>query len=173
MLLVVSLAAGGNPSCERDAKTDPARSALTASELTTEECAVCGMVVVEQPAPRVQVVHRDGARKFTCSVGDAVHHLADSSRHGAARAVFVEVLDPAADPTVTDPSKRPWRNVAQLSFVVGVKRSGVMGPPVLAYESREAAQTVAAQYGGTVQSWDEVRESVLAAKGGSPQAHRP
>jgi nitrous oxide reductase accessory protein NosL len=103
---------------------------------------------------------------FLCSVGDSVHHLADASRHGAAKGVFVEVLDPAADPTTTGSSKRPWRDATSSSFVVGVERAGVMGPPVLAYETLAQAQAVAKRYGGQVKTWDEVRDTLFAAKGG-------
>ena len=127
-LLLVAALASSALGCDSSKGGGAVEAAVTAAPLTVEECSACGMVVAEQPAPRVQVVHRDGERMFLCSVGDSVHHLADGSRHGAAKGVFVEVLDPAADPTVTDPTKRPWRDATKSSFVVGVKRQGVMGP---------------------------------------------
>ena len=43
--------------------------------LADQEDAVCGMLVRDQSAPRAQVVHRDGARFFFCSLGDLMTRL--------------------------------------------------------------------------------------------------
>ena len=128
-----------------DERKDTSRSArvVVAESPGTAECAVCSMVVREQPAPRAQVVHRDGARRFLCSLGDLVQYLRAPSRHGKVEAVFVEVLDSTQDPTRVSAEPRPWVRWEAAHFVVGVARSGVMGVPVLAYRDSDDARRIA------------------------------
>lgn len=121
-------------------------------------CATCGMVVVQQPAPRAQLIHRDGARAFFCSLSDAVVYASNPSGHGKPTAIFVETLDPSADPEKTDAAARPWAPVESASFVVGIERTGIMGKPALAYAARDEAEQVAKRFGGTVVSWAELQE---------------
>ncbi|MCK6553760.1 nitrous oxide reductase accessory protein NosL [Candidatus Binatia bacterium] len=121
-------------------------------------CATCGMVVVQQPAPRAQLIHRDGARAFFCSLSDAVVYASNPSGHGKPTAIFVETLDPRADPGKTDAAARPWAPVQSVSFVAGIERAGVMGKPALAYAARDEAEQVAKRFGGTVVSWAELQE---------------
>lgn len=118
-------------------------NALRAEPLGNQEDAVCGMIVRERSAPRGQVVHRDGARLFFCSIGDMLVHLGAPSPHGRVEAVFVEVMDPAEDPRQSHTGEHPWIPAEQAIFVVGIAREGIMGEPVLVYASREDAERVA------------------------------
>jgi len=132
----------------------------TAAEMTRDdECASCGMLVLDQPSPRAQAVHRDGTRVFFCSINDLLTYLAAPSPHGAVKVIYVEVLDPAADPHVTAEDARPWRPAEQATFVVGVERPRVMGRAVLAYATADAARAVAARYHGTVVDWAGLRST--------------
>ncbi len=116
--------------------------------LVDQAGAVCGMLVSEQTAPRAQVVHRDGEHAFLCSLGDLLVHLDAPSPHGAARSVFVEVMRPDQDPQLAHTGEHSWQRAEDAVYVVGVERSGVMGPPVLAYASAEAARAVARRHDG-------------------------
>jgi copper chaperone NosL len=109
-----------------------------------QEGAVCGMLLRDQPAPRAQVVHRDGERAFVCSIGDLLVHLSAPSPHGHAEQVLVEVVSPDADPSASDTGPHEWVAADQAFFVVGIPRKGVMGPAVLAYRDSAVAESVAA-----------------------------
>lgn len=122
------------------------------------ECAACGMIVAEQSAPRAQLVHRDGTRQFFCSLGDLRAYLGAPSAHGAVVAVHVELLDPAADPRAFSVEARPWSPAADASFVVGIDKPRVMGAPVMAYATPDAARAVAARYGGQTRTWQALLE---------------
>jgi len=149
-------------SCDRGAKTDAPRAAVSAAPIGLAECAACGMVVREQPAPRGQAVHRDGTRVFLCSLGDLAQYLRSPSPHGDVTDVFVEVLSASSDPTRSDVSEHAWVRAADAVYVIGVERKGIMGRPVLAYRSRADAEKAVARAGGEIRGFEEMRSWVLA-----------
>ncbi len=119
-----------------------------AEALAEQECAVCGMSVRDQSAPRTQVVHRDGTRFFLCSIGDLMVHLSSPSPHGRAAGIFVEVMEPDEDLALSLTDRHPWARAADAFHVVGVERTRIMGRPVLAYSDRSSANAVASRYPG-------------------------
>ena len=108
--------------------------------LDDQEDEVCGMLVREQSAPRSQVVHRDGSRFFFCSLADMLVHLSAPSPHGRTETVFVEVMEPEADPMRTHTGIHPWMPAEDAVYVIGIERRGVMGEPVLVYAGRSEAE---------------------------------
>jgi nitrous oxide reductase accessory protein NosL len=117
--------------------------ALDPEAFSDHACAVCGMLVRDQPAPRGQVVHRDGERAFTCSVADLLAYLEAPSPHGAPAAVFVEVLSADAPPLKLQTAPHAWMDAESAGYVVGVDRPGIMGAPVLVYRDLESAEHAA------------------------------
>jgi nitrous oxide reductase accessory protein NosL len=156
-LLFVALAL---PACKESAQRAGAAAAASAAPIGIAECAACKMVVREQPAPRGQVVHRDGHRVHLCSIADLVHYVAAPSPHGAPSGVFVEALEDGFDPKSTDTKERPWVPAESAAYVVGVPRQHIMGPPVLAYSDRLRAETAAARHGGKVTLWKDLPAKV-------------
>lgn len=161
VLCAALLGVACGPEDGRQAVTDDRPVAIA-----DQEDAVCGMLVREQTAPRGQVLHRDGTRAFFCSIGDLLVYLGTPSPHGAARVVFVEVMQPDEDPAARHTGPHPWRVADQVAYVVGVERGGVMGAPVLVYDDVEQARTVAAAHPGarvldfaSLQQWWRDREA--------------
>jgi copper chaperone NosL len=139
-----------------------ATATASAAPVSVDECDACGMVVREQPAPRGQLLHRDNTRRFFCSLSDMLHYMRAPSSHGAIEHVFVEVLDPAADPIVTSTEARPWVAAKSASYVVGVQRPNVMGAPLLAYENEQQAEAMASRHAGQVKTWQELKKFPLS-----------
>jgi nitrous oxide reductase accessory protein NosL len=130
---------------------------LRAAPIAEQEGAVCGMLVRDQSAPRGQVVHRDGSRFFFCSVGDLLVHRSAPSPHGRVEATFVEVMDPAEDPGLPHTGEHAWSPAENVTYVIGVERQGIMGPPVLVYRDPEtAARVVEAHPGASAIGFDEL-----------------
>ncbi len=151
--------------CRSQSNQDGQQAVVSAEPIDVQECAACGMVVREQPAPRGQVVHRDGTRAYFCSLGDMLQYIKTPSPHGAVAQVFVELLDPSVDPNKPRVELRPWAPAEKTTFVVGVPRPGIMGKPVLAYGSAAEAATVAKKHGGEVgevKSWRQLEALPLA-----------
>ncbi len=158
---VLLLAALGAVSCDKKPSDAHAAAATSAAPIGIAECAACGMVVREQPAPRGQVVHRDGTRVHLCSIGDMVHYLQTPSPHGKPAKIHVEALPVDFDPTGTDTNERPWVDAEKASYVVGVERKRVMGRAVLAYAERAQAEAAAKRLSGQLKTWEELPKFVL------------
>lgn len=133
----------------------------SAHELDGDECAACGMIVREQPAPRAQLVHRDGERAFFCSIGDMIAYRVSPSPHGAVVATYVEALPADADPAHNDTARRPWVEAERAGFVMGVPRDQIMGEPVLVYATRDEAASAASRHGGRSVAWAELQSELL------------
>lgn len=154
--------------CGSDTKPGEA-AAIVPEPLSDHACAVCGMLVRDQPAPRGQVVHRDGERAFTCSVADLLAYLQAPSPHGAASAVFVEVLPPDANPIELHTDAHEWTQATSAAYVVGIERAGIMGEPVLAYREAESAgraavgpDTTTLDFTGLQSWWRDLTENGAA-----------
>jgi copper chaperone NosL len=124
-------------------------------------CGTCGMIVAQQPAPRAQLVHRDGTRVHLCSMSDLAIYTASPSAHGRPAVIFVEALEPGADPAEASLAPRPWVPVRSAGFVVGIDRAGIMGKPALAYATQGEAEAMARQYGGVAVTWEDLRRHLL------------
>ena len=131
-----------------------------AKDFDVHECAACGMIVREQPAPRAQLVHKDGTRHFFCSVSDMATYLTAPSPHGPVTKTWVETMDTVASPLEFDTAKLSWINAADASYVVGIDKKRVMGTPVLVYSSNGKAQQMTKQHGGKAASWADLRSTL-------------
>ena len=146
------LAAACGSSEESSAEHD-----FTWAHFDGHECAACGMIVREQPAPRGQIIYTDGERMYFCSVADMITFMQAPSPHGSPQAIFVEVNDPQAGaPLAEDPAPGEWAAASSLHYVVDIERPHVMGRPVLAYETEAGAERVALQVQGHVIAWPEL-----------------
>ena len=126
----------------------------TAVPIEHHEGAVCGMIVRDQSAPRAQVLHRDGTRSFLCSIGDLLAYLQAPSPHGEALAIMVEVMDPDEDPMETHTGPHPWVPAGEATYVLGVRRKGIMGEPVLVYRDRAAAEAAVGAAAAVIVGFD-------------------
>jgi nitrous oxide reductase accessory protein NosL len=136
-----AFALAGSSGCGPD---EPSRSLASFDPVPIEaqEDPVCGMLVRNQSAPRAQVRHRDGTSLAFCSLGDLLVHLSAPSRHGEVIDTYVEVMHPDEDPMESHTGTHPWAPAADVFFVVGVARRGIMGPPILSYRDAATATAV-------------------------------
>ena len=121
------------------------------------ECAVCGMVVGEQTAPRAQVVYRNGVHQHVCSVEEVRALVQSPSPLGKPLGVYVEALPVGFDPATSFTQPLPWVAVEDALFVYGAERPMVMGRPALTFADPEAADQAAAAIGTDVIRWDALQ----------------
>ena len=124
------------------------------------------MVVREQPAPRGQVVHRDGTRRHFCSVDDLRQYVHAPSRHGKVVEVYLEALDPKASVAEHATHEHSWVSAEEAHLVRGVARQGIMGEPVLVYSTAAEAKEAAARAGGESATWEAFKSAPRAGSGG-------
>jgi len=131
-----------------------------AKPLGSSECSACSMIVIDQPSPRGQLIHRDGERAYFCSIGDLIHYLETPSPHGAVQQVFIEGLPKDFDMHANEIDELTWFPANELMFQVGVERSGIMGIPILAFP-KEIVNPAGMKLGDhTFHSWEEVPKLV-------------
>ncbi len=126
------------------------------------ECAVCGMVVGEQPSPRGQLAYRDGTHAHICSIEEVRALAAAPGPRGTPVGVWVEDLPADFDWRNTSTEPLEWIDANAAWFVFGAERSLVMGVPVLTYGDSDEAYRVADALGTHPASWsDLLRTPVL------------
>lgn len=155
IFLIVSLSGCGGDVQQKE------ELSLLAKDITTEECAVCSMVVREQAAPRGQLVHRNGARLFFCSISGMIQHMQAPSPHGKIIASWVEIFPANVDPMDLDVTAKPWKKFEHSFFVMGMKRQGIMGEPVMCFGTKKNATDFASKNNGRELSIEELKEELL------------
>lgn len=158
MKLLIILCLLAATSCQQKKTVSSIDIDLQPIDADTETCAACGMVIREQPAPRGQVIHRNGERQFLCSIDDLLQYIEIPSPSGSITHIYCEVMPDAHAPADMDTSFQPWEEAAKLSYVTGIKRKGVMGAPVMSYRTIGAAEKAAADSGGKVLTFEQLRK---------------
>jgi copper chaperone NosL len=154
-LLAVILGCGEQPAA--------APTEIAPIHLEDATCDACGMVVLEQPAPRAQVRHRDGTIVALCSLGDLRAHVQTPSPHGKPADIWVEALPPDFDPRSSSAAPElPWIRAEDAWFVVGFERPGTMGRPALSYATEDAAAAAAARVGGRTARWSALADTLFS-----------
>lgn len=124
-----------------------------------DECHVCGMIIAELPGAKAQAVESrsTAVRKF-CSTQDMLSWWLQPENQNLKAELYVH-----------DVAKTPWEHPqdeqlidARLAFyVVGSSLQGAMGPSLVSFGTREAADAFMAEKGGRVLSWDQMDLAVL------------
>ena len=159
------LAVGVGTACGSEAG-EGSGAAAQPEAFADHECGACGMIVREQPAPRAQVVHRDGTHVWFCSIADVVAYLDAPSPHGRIEHVWVETLgaDAAAvDLGSSERAAHPWLDASDAFYVLGVARPDVMGAPVLVFNTAAGAAAAATRFDARAASWTEVLSTLGVA----------
>ncbi|WP_425073359.1 nitrous oxide reductase accessory protein NosL [Sagittula sp. S175] len=136
--------------CKEDVADLPAPVAITAESAGF----YCQMSLLEHDGPKGQV-HLDGmpAPLFFSQVRDAVAYLHMPEQSHAVRVTYVQDMTGA---TWAEPG--PWIRAEAALYVIGSDRVGGMGGAELVpFASAEAAGDFAAQHGGRVRSFVEIR----------------
>lgn len=144
--------------CGRGSSSD-GPTTIAAADPGGAECAVCGMVVREQPSPRGQVVHRDGEHAFLCSLSDLRAYVQTPGPRGEPIATFVEALPVGSDLRKMDTAAQPWMPAGEAHYVVGFDRPGVMGKPIGSFSSEEGAALAASALTGRPATWNALRST--------------
>lgn len=151
-IALIALALAGLLGCGSSASEAPVER--VAVDHGPAECAVCGMTVRDQPAPRGQTLHRGGEHRHFCSLGDLRAWVQTPSSLGKPLAVWVEDLGPGFDAAAADDAARPWIEAQDAVYVVGIERTNIMGKPILSFSGVEAAEAQRTLPGARRTTWD-------------------
>ncbi len=121
---------------------------------SSHECSICGMYISNQPAPRAQILHRNGEHLFFCSIGDMLTYNQIPSPLGKPVKIWVETLEKEANPLISNIEQHQWIDHKKAYYVTKIVRSMVMGYPVVALQSKSASALMQKQYGGELSTWE-------------------
>lgn len=124
-----------------------------------DECHVCGMIITELPGAKAQALESrsTAVRKF-CSTQDMLSWWLQPENQNLKAELYVH-----------DVAKTPWEHPqdehlidARTAFyVLGSSVQGAMGPSLVSFGTREAAELFADTKGGRVLSWQQMDLTVL------------
>ncbi|MCP3674239.1 MAG: hypothetical protein GY829_07190 [Gammaproteobacteria bacterium] len=123
---------------------------------SSHECAICGMYIANQPAPRAQILHRNGEHAFFCSIGDMLTYHQIPSPLGKPVKIWVETLDKETNPLISDIEQHQWTDHKNASYLTKINRRMVMGYPVVALQSKSDSIQMQKEYGGELSTWDSL-----------------
>lgn len=124
-----------------------------------DECHVCGMIITELPGAKAQAVESSSTavRKF-CSTQDMLSWwLQPENQHLKAQLYVHDV----AKTSWEHPQDEYLIDARSAWYVIGSSLQGAMGPSIVSFGSREAAELLANSKGGRVLSWDQLDLAVL------------
>jgi copper chaperone NosL len=124
-----------------------------------DECHVCGMIITELPGAKAEAIESrsNTVHKF-CSTQDMLSWWLQPENQHLKAELYVH-----------DVAKTPWEHpqdehlidARSAWYVAGSSLQGAMGPSLVSFGNREAAETLAAAKGGRVLSWEQMDLAVL------------
>jgi copper chaperone NosL len=166
MLGLVALAAIGSlgllAGCGERASEAQALAPVEIDRSTS--CELDGMLLSDYPGPKAQV-HYVGQDKpsFFCDTVELFSILLAGEQVRAARAVYVQDMGKAD----WDAPQGHWVDAKAAFFVLGSKRHGSMGPTIGSFAQEADAARFAAEYGGKVLRFGDIKADMVDLTGGA------
>lgn len=149
----------GLAACKQDVAQDTTPVEMTAETLGH----FCQMTLLDHPGPKAQV-HLDGMPGnplFFSQVRDAIAYRRLPEQSHPILAMQVNDMG-AAGATWDDPGRGNWIDADHAFYVLGSAQEGGMGAPeAVPFGTRQAAETFAAQHGGTVMRLSEIPDDLV------------
>ncbi len=132
-------------------------------------CDLDGMLLADYPGPKAQIHYAGSAQPvFCCDTNEMFATLLAPEQVRPVRAVFVQDMAKAD----WEQPRGHWFDARAGYYVSGSQRRGSMGPTYASFSAEADARAFAAQYGGKVLRFAEVRVDVADLTGGTTQDAR-
>jgi len=132
----------------------------TPADLTRDEvCMLDGMILLDHPGPKGQVIFKNNEQHFFCDTKGLISTLYDQSYKMKIKQAFVQDFGKRKWGSYND----NWIDVKQAFFVMGSSQFGAMGPTLATFSSRSDAETFIKEFGGSVLAFDELTEEKFEA----------
>jgi copper chaperone NosL len=153
---VVPLVGCGN------AESSTALAAVEIDPATT--CDLDGMLLADYPGPKAQIHYMGTAAPvFFCDTVEMFAALLRPEQVRAVRAVFVQDMGRAD----WEKPRGNWFNARAGFYVTGSRRHGSMGPTIASFAAEADARKFAAEYGGKVLRYADVKPEMADLGGGA------
>jgi copper chaperone NosL len=163
LALLASLGAlGGLSACSDRASDAQAVAPVEIGASTT--CELDGMLLVDYPGPKGQIHYAGAAAPvFFCDTVELFNTLLRPEQVRKVQAVYVQDMGKAD----WDQPRGNWVDATSGFYVLGSKRHGSMGPTVASFAQESDAQKFAAQWGGKLLRYAEVKPEMVDLSGGA------
>lgn len=143
-------------------KSETALAPVEIDPATT--CDLDGMLLADYPGPKAQI-HYAGQDKpnWYCDTVEMFNTLLKPEQVRAVRAVYVQDMGQAD----WNQPRGQWFDAKTGFYVLGGKRHGSMGPTIASFRQEADAQKFAAQYGGRVLRYADIRLDMVDLHGGA------
>lgn len=127
-------------------------------------CDLDGMLLADYPGPKAQV-HFVGQDKpsFFCDTVELFNILLAGEQVRVARAIYVQDMGRAD----WQAPQGHWIDAKTAFFVLGSKRHGSMGPTIGSFAQETDAAKFAAEYGGKVLRFGDIKADMVDLSGGA------
>lgn len=161
-LLAVALALGSTmllPGCSQGEAAAPLQA--VAIDRNTAD-AVDGMLLLDYPGPKGQILYADGKPDFFCDTVGMFSMVLKPEQQRQVRAVFVQDM---AQEDWAKPVGH-WIDAKAAFYVAGSKARGAMGATLASFAREEDARAFAAKQGGQVLRFGQVTPDMVETDGG-------
>ena len=155
LAVLASLAACGE-------KSGPGLAPVEIDPATT--CDLDGMLLADYPGPKAQIHYSGQAEPtFYCDTVEMFNTLLRPEQVRAIAAVYVQDMGQAN----WEQPQGHWFDAKAGFYVLGAKRHGSMGPTIASFRLEADAKKFAAEHGGRVLRFAEVKPEMVDLSGGA------
>jgi len=130
-------------------------------------CALDGMLLVDYPGPKGQILYNDEEREFYCDTVELLSIYLRPEQQKRIRAVFTQDMGKADWKEPRD----HWIDAKKAYYVQGSKLHGSMGPTFASFASKGDAESFIKQHGGKLLRFDQITIDMVDLRGGAKHEH--
>lgn len=159
--LLSSLIGGALVGCGQPTST-PAIAALEIDPHTT--CDLDGMLLIDYAGPKAQIFYAgQSSPRFFCDTIEMFHTILSPEQVKPIKAIYVQDMGKAD----WDQPLGHWVAAENASYVLGSKRHGSMGPTIGSFAHVSDAKKFAANWGGKLLAFSEIKADMVDLSGGA------
>lgn len=121
-------------------------------------CKICGMILVEYPGPKAQVVYKKGESETFCSTPHMFMATLHPERPRNISAIYVHDMGKAD----WDHPKNEWIDAKTAYYVLGGDKKGPMGEPLAPFSALTEAEAYVKDHKGEIVRFDEITMDMLS-----------
>ena len=142
--------------CEKkDPKAQAEAIPLTREAVSAED----GMILLDHPGPKGQLLLSDGTREYYCDIPGMFRSLQSPSAQNR----IVQAFSQPFDQREWGSFKDGWSKAESLIYVVGSNRMGAMGPTFVPFQDESSAHAFVEKQGGRAVKFEEITAEFLEA----------
>ena len=161
MLALGALLSVGLSACDKASES----IALAPVEIDrSTSCELDGMLLADYPGPKAQVFYAGQDKpSFFCDTVELFSTLLTGEQVRIAKAIYVQDMGQ----TVWEQPSGHWIDAKTAVYVLGSKRHGSMGPTIASFAQEADATKFAADYGGKVLRFADIKPDMVDLSGGA------